>query len=189
MDPPLPAKLSTDPAGRELSPRSPENPGSDAPSADAADRMFHAALARLTGGISPAALWLAYTDWLIHLSAAPARRLEIAQAASQAAGRFAEAATRSIATPWASIKPPPQDQRFAGAGWELPPFNLMAQGFLLTEEWWRHATTGVRGVSHQDEAIVDFSMRQMARRLRAVEFCREQSRGDPQDPRRPAARI
>jgi polyhydroxyalkanoate synthase len=160
MDRPPPAKLPTDPSGREPVPLAADAPGTDTSGTDVADRMFHASLARLTGGISPAALWLAYTDWLIHLASAPARRLDIAQAAAQAAGRFAEAATQRIATPWASIKPQPQDRRFAGAGWELPPFNLMAQGFLLTEEWWHHATTGVRGVSQQDEAIVDFSMRQ-----------------------------
>ncbi|MBB5049607.1 polyhydroxyalkanoate synthase [Rhodopseudomonas rhenobacensis] len=125
-----------------------------------ADRLFHAALARLTGGISPAALRLAYIDWLLHLLSAPARRLDIAQAAMQAAGQFAVAAAELPKTPWASIKPPPGDRRFTGPGWELPPFNLMAQGFLLTEQWWQTATTGVRGVSHQNEAIVAFSMRQ-----------------------------
>ena len=36
-----------------------------------ADRAFHAALARLSGGISPIALLLAYTDWLSHLAASP----------------------------------------------------------------------------------------------------------------------
>ncbi len=33
-----------------------------------ADRALHAMLARLSGGISPAALLLAYTDWLSHLA-------------------------------------------------------------------------------------------------------------------------
>ncbi|HEY0327675.1 MAG TPA: alpha/beta fold hydrolase [Rhodopseudomonas sp.] len=125
-----------------------------------ADRLFHAALARLTGGISPAALRLAYTDWLVHLMSAPARRLDLAQAAMQAAAQFAAAAAQLPETPWSRIRPPPGDRRFVGPGWELLPFNLMAQGFLLTEQWWQGATTGVRGVSHQDEAIVAFSMRQ-----------------------------
>ena len=34
-----------------------------------ADRAFHAALARFSGGISPIALLLAYADWLAHLAA------------------------------------------------------------------------------------------------------------------------
>ena len=41
-------------------------------------------LARLTGGISPVALSLAYIDWASHLAAAPQRQMEIV------AGRLAE---------------------------------------------------------------------------------------------------
>ncbi|MGB7914533.1 MAG: poly-beta-hydroxybutyrate polymerase N-terminal domain-containing protein [Rhodomicrobium sp.] len=33
------------------------------------DKALHAAIGRVTGGISPAALSLAYTDWLQHLLA------------------------------------------------------------------------------------------------------------------------
>jgi polyhydroxyalkanoate synthase len=36
-----------------------------------ADRAFHAALARFSGGISPVALLLAYTDWLSHMAMSP----------------------------------------------------------------------------------------------------------------------
>ena len=63
--------------------------------------------------------------------------------------------------PWSLIKPQPQDRRFEKPEWKNPPFNLLAQAFLLTEQWWREATTGVRGVSPQNEAIVEFSVRQL----------------------------
>ena len=46
-----------------------------------ADRALHAMLARLTGGISPAALLLAYMDWLSHLASSPQRQIEISQEA------------------------------------------------------------------------------------------------------------
>ena len=59
------------------------------------------------------------------------------------------------------IKPQAQDRRFARPEWEHPPFNLMAQAFLLGQQWWHNATTGVRGVAKQNEAIVEFSVRQM----------------------------
>ena len=46
-----------------------------------ADRALHAMLARLSGGISPVALLLAYTDWLSHLASSPQRQIEISQEA------------------------------------------------------------------------------------------------------------
>jgi polyhydroxyalkanoate synthase len=86
-----------------------------------ADRSFHAALARFSGGISPVALLLAYTDWLSHLAASPQRQLEISQEAVRDANRLLEASQRSLATgqgPWSLIKPQAQDRRFARAEWE-----------------------------------------------------------------------
>ena len=129
-----------------------------------ADRALHAMLAHLSGGISPAALLLAYTDWLSHLAASPQRQIEIAQKALVDAKRFSEASRRFFSPgqgPWSLIKPQPQDKRFGRQEWEQPPFNLMAQAFLLGEQWWHNATTGVRGVAKQNEAIVEFSIRQM----------------------------
>lgn len=131
---------------------------------DRADRTLHAMLARLSGGISPTALVLAYTDWLSHLAASPQRRLDIAQEGLIDTKRFFEAAQRFFTPgqgPWSLIKPQPQDKRFGRPEWEQPPFNLMAQAFLLGEQWWHNATTGVRGVSKQNESIVEFSIRQM----------------------------
>ena len=54
--------------------------------------VFHAALARLSGGISPIALLLAYTDWLSHLEASPQRQLEISQEAVRDGKRVFETA-------------------------------------------------------------------------------------------------
>jgi polyhydroxyalkanoate synthase len=129
-----------------------------------ADRALHAMLARLSGGISPAALLLAYTDWLVHLAWSPQRQIEISQAALVDAGRFVEAAKNFFSPeqgPWSLIKPQPQDRRFDRPEWQQPPFNLMAQAFLLGQRWWHDATTGVRGVAKQNEAIVEFAVRQM----------------------------
>jgi polyhydroxyalkanoate synthase len=129
-----------------------------------ADRAFHAMLAHLSGGISPVALLLAYTDWLSHLASSPQRQIEISKNALVEAQRLAEAGQHAFTPgqePWSLIKPQPQDRRFAQPEWEAPPFNLMAQAFLVGEQWWHNATTGVRGVSRQNEAVVEFSVRQM----------------------------
>jgi polyhydroxyalkanoate synthase len=118
-------------------------------------------LARLTGGISPVALSLAYMDWASHLAAAPQRQMEIAREGMLSAARIFEAARHAPQQPWSLIKPQPQDRRFAAAEWQSPPFNLLAQAFLLREQWWHQATTGVRGVSPANEAVVEFSVRQV----------------------------
>jgi len=137
------------------------------------DHAFHAMLARLTGGISPVALSLAYIDWASHLAAAPQRRMEVVKDAVEGASHLAQAAFRAASPdqgPWSLITPKPQDRRFAAPEWEAQPFNLLAQAFLLGEQWWHNATTGVRGVAPQDEAIVEFSVRQVLDMLAPSNF-------------------
>jgi poly[(R)-3-hydroxyalkanoate] polymerase subunit PhaC len=137
------------------------------------DRAFHAMMARLTGGISPVALSLAYIDWASHLAAAPQRQTEIAQEAMRGVGRLFDAALHYASPgrkPWSLVKPQPQDRRFAGPEWENQPFNLLAQGFLLGEQWWHNATTGVRGVAPANEAVVEFSIRQVLDMLAPSNF-------------------
>ncbi len=130
-------------------------------------------IARMTGGISPVALSLAYLDWASHLVAAPQRRMEIGRDAVRDAGRLIQAATQ-LASPdhkaWSVIKPQAQDRRFARPEWDNSPFNLVAQAFLLGEQWWHKATTGVRGVSPANEAIVEFSVRQVLDMLAPSNF-------------------
>jgi polyhydroxyalkanoate synthase len=137
------------------------------------DRALHALAARLTGGISPVALSLAFIDWAAHLATAPQRRMEIAQEGMRDAAGFFETALHCFSPgqkPWSLIKPKPQDRRFAAPEWEIPPFNLLAQAFLLREQWWHDATTGVRGVAPANEAVVEFSVRQVLDMLAPSNF-------------------
>ncbi|OPY97943.1 poly-beta-hydroxybutyrate polymerase [Bradyrhizobium sacchari] len=135
------------------------------------DRAYHAMLARFTGGISPVALSLAWLDWGAHLAAAPQRQMEIFRNVLRDSGQLLEAAVHATSQkPWSVIEPQGRDRRFKDRQWETAPFNLLAQAFLLTERWWRDATTGVRGVSHANEAIVEFSMRQMLDMLSPSNF-------------------
>jgi polyhydroxyalkanoate synthase len=138
-----------------------------------ADRAVHAMLARLTGGVSPVALSLAYMDWASHLAAAPQRQMEMLQDALRGATQFFDAALQCFSPqykPWSLVKPKPQDRRFAAPEWERPPFNFLAQAFLLKEQWWHEVTTGVRGVAPRDEAIVEFSVRQVLDMLAPSNF-------------------
>ena len=130
--------------------------------ADSTDRAFHAGIARLTGGLSPAAVALAFADWQLHLFASPGKSATLAGEAIEHGKEFMDAMVPKHATfqPWSVIKPSAADRRFAGRDWELPPFNLLAQAFLLTEDWWHSNTVGVRGLAHSNAAIADFVTRQ-----------------------------
>ncbi len=132
--------------------------------ADIADRSLHAGVARITGGLSPAALAQAYLDWAIHLTFAPGKRMQLVDKAVRKAVRFGNYAYRCAMEgekPDCCIEPLPQDRRFAGEEWQKWPFNFMYQSFLLQQQWWHNATTGVRGVSKQHEHIVEFASRQI----------------------------
>ena len=56
--------------------------------AEITDRSLHAATARFTGGLSPAALAHAYLDWATHLAYAPGKRLQLGDKAIGKAIRF-----------------------------------------------------------------------------------------------------
>lgn len=125
-------------------------------SATELDGRLHAAEGRLSGGLSMAALGLAFLDWGVHLANAPFRRVALAKQAVNQLGQLAAAATGAPA-----IAPLPTDHRFRGPGWQQPPFNLMSQAFLLAEEWWAEAAAAAPGVDRANQRIVSFGVRQI----------------------------
>jgi polyhydroxyalkanoate synthase len=131
---------------------------------DVTDRSLHAALARFTLGLSPAAIAAAYLDWLVHLIAAPGKRLQLVDKMARKAMRFSAYAWQQALHPGKTppvIEPLPQDRRFAAEAWQQPPFNLLYQGFLLQQQWWHNATSDIRGVTQHHEDIVRFGIRQL----------------------------
>ena len=131
---------------------------------DIMDRSLHAAVARFTAGLSPAALTHAYLHWATHLADAPGKRLQLVDKAVRKIVRFSNYATRyaiSGGKTECCIEALPQDKRFAADEWQRWPYNFLYQGFLLQQQWWHNATTGVRGLSRQHENIVEFASRQM----------------------------
>ncbi len=132
--------------------------------ADIIDRSLHATIARFTLGLSPAALAKAYFDWATHLAVSPGKRLQLVDKAARKSVRFANYAFRSASqggTAPYCIEPLPQDRRFDSAEWQKPPYNFMAQAFLLQQQWWHNATTGIRGVTKHHETMVEFVSRQI----------------------------
>jgi polyhydroxyalkanoate synthase len=126
------------------------------------DRWTHAQFAHLTGGISLAALRMAFEDWLTHLSHNPAEQMELMQKSALALRRlsaYALQAGRPSCQP--CIEPMMQDRRFADPAWQTWPFNFISQAFLLNQQWWHDATTGVHGVSRHHQDVVGFTVRQL----------------------------
>ncbi len=130
--------------------------------ADTIDRSTHALTARFTAGLSPIALAKAYGDWAAHLAFLPGKQMRLAEKAAKKSLRFATYVARRALQPDTPpcIDPLPQDRRFDAEEWRKPPFDLYWQSFLLVQQWWHNATTGVRGVTRQDENIVAFATRQ-----------------------------
>ncbi|MGR8921137.1 MAG: PHA/PHB synthase family protein [Gammaproteobacteria bacterium] len=128
------------------------------------DRATRAALARTTLGLSPSALASAWTDWAVHLALSPGKRLQLLDKAWRKNLRLAQYASAWALAPGATapcIEPLPQDHRFRGEAWQQPPFNFVYQAFLLGQQWWFNATTGVSGVTRQHESAVTFGARQL----------------------------
>jgi polyhydroxyalkanoate synthase len=116
---------------------------------------------RVTHGISPAAVSAAMLDWWTHLVVSPAKQLALAESAVQKTLRWGSYLQQSAAGHCQPcIKPAPHDKRFTRPQWDQPPYDALSQGFLLWEQWWHDATTGVRGVAHHDEEVASFVMRQ-----------------------------
>jgi polyhydroxyalkanoate synthase len=132
--------------------------------AEEADRSLQVALAKVTGGISPAAVMLAFFDWYIHFIVHPAKQTELQTLIQNNLHHFINqyiGHLRGDSTGEYSLLPLPHDKRFTGPSWQKFPYSFYYESFLMMQNWWRVATTGVRGVSHHHEDVVDFCMRQI----------------------------
>ncbi len=92
-----------------------------------------------------------------------ASRSQLAEKALKKALRLATYASRRVIDRSGvepCIVPLPQDRRFAGEAWQNPPYDYVYQAFLLGQQWWHNAVTGVRGVTKRDEDMVAFATRQ-----------------------------
>ncbi|HET8746768.1 MAG TPA: alpha/beta fold hydrolase [Ramlibacter sp.] len=129
---------------------------------DPLDLPLKTALVRLNNGISPASVAMAHVDWLTHLSVLPSKQTALAASAWLKTAAWLNYVVRSSCQPDAPhcVEAPPDDKRFSHAEWQLPPFSTIAQAFLLTQQWWREASTGVRGVSRHHEEVAAFTVRQ-----------------------------
>lgn len=127
------------------------------------NRLAHYSLGRFTAGLSPAALMLAYGDWWSHLVTSPGKQAQLVYKAWHKANRFAAYLPRAVNSRHCSpcIEPLAYDKRFRDEPWHEWPFNVIHQSFLLTQQWWHNATTGIGGVNKHHENVVSFTTRQI----------------------------
>ena len=111
------------------------------------DRKVNATLAKLTGGVSPAGLAVAWTDWATHAALSPERQREIGLAAL--GGAVAKAVTDGEA-----------DKRFAHSLWSLPPYAAVKTGFLAAQSWWETALAPMSGFDTKHQQALNFYARQ-----------------------------
>jgi polyhydroxyalkanoate synthase len=129
----------------------------------AIDRMREALTGQLTGGLSPAAVALAFHDWGLHLASSPGKQMELGWKAARKVRRLATHLVASGLRPDEPpcIEPLPGDDRFAAEAWQAPPFRYTYQAFLLLQQWWHNVTREVPGVTPHHEDVVSFTVRQM----------------------------
>lgn len=123
------------------------------------DRLREASLAKVTFGISPESVLLAWIDWAVHLAGAPGKRLELLL-------QFIQTVTvhlgdvPKVDEPLKAPKSMGADPRFSKSGWQRVPYRQWAWMFLLGEEWWRNSTHEVPGIEPHHEEVVSFAIRQ-----------------------------
>ncbi|HUC60536.1 MAG TPA: alpha/beta fold hydrolase [Alphaproteobacteria bacterium] len=124
---------------------------------------MHATMARATRSVSPASLALAYFDWAFHLATSPGKQQALGEKALRKATRFGIHAARAAAEPATPpcVEPLAQDHRFRDPAWQTAPFRFFYQWFLLNQQWWHNATTGIDGVSRHHEQVASFAARQL----------------------------
>ncbi|WP_426175324.1 poly-beta-hydroxybutyrate polymerase N-terminal domain-containing protein [Massilia sp. TWR1-2-2] len=114
----------------------------DGPEPNLLDLQVQGSFAKMTGGVSPIALSLAFQDWFLHLAASPGKQIELMTGLIGPAGVAGDA-------------------RFADSGWNGWPFNALATSFASTEKFWQQATSGVRGVAPHHAQVVNFTASQV----------------------------
>lgn len=130
---------------------------------EALDRAERAALAHVTQGISPYALWSAYLDWATHYAMSPGTQLDVAERAAENAGKLwlYAAAKMSGQNP----DPPfPSNGRASfqeDPAWSAPPLDLIRQWYLGLGHLALLAAEAPRGMETIDQKRVSFMTRNL----------------------------
>lgn len=125
------------------------------------DNEVRAAIARVTRGMSPVELGLAYLDWLAHLSLSPGKLALLTQSLFR---KLAQLGLYNVKALFGRGTEPPatlSERRMQSEAWQRWPFNVFAQGHQLSRDWWAEATTGIDGLDEARGALVAFMAQQV----------------------------
>jgi polyhydroxyalkanoate synthase subunit PhaC len=101
------------------------------------DEAVQGAVAEITGGRSPVVAMEAWLDWASHLVMSPGKQIDLCLRAAAAGARLAT---------------PPADATTGLSGTWL--YDWLMQAHDASRDWWREATTGVRGMSERHEQVL-----------------------------------
>lgn len=144
-----------------------------APTAEAIDHAFRAAVGKLSGGLSTSAFATAWTDWATHLAASPARQAELA---GDAWKRMADTLTFAARAASGESLAPSEgagqeaDARFAPEAWSKYPFNVYARAFQNSAAWLQGLPKDVEGLRPYHGELVEFTVRQWLDALSPTNF-------------------
>lgn len=130
---------------------------------EALDSEVHATIAKATSGLAPSVLGEAWMDWAVHLAVSPGKQWQLADEAMRNLQALWAGAMHPLAiddTPDTEKSARP-DRRFAGAGWQKYPFNILAQAHQMNWAWWQQATRDVHGVDKSHEDLMAFVVGQI----------------------------
>ena len=136
----------------------PDNPNpTELQRLDLVNREFRAALAKLTGGLSPADYGAAWLDWWLHLTSSPGKQAELTQLAMSKVGDTLTYFTKAMAGN--PDEAPSSDRRFSDPAWQVFPFNVYARAFQNGAEFLRQAVSDVEGVAERSADLMGFVAR------------------------------
>ncbi|MFM2288243.1 MAG: hypothetical protein RL684_1386 [Pseudomonadota bacterium] len=121
-------------------------------------RGAQAQVAQLTGGLATDDYLRAWNDWAMALAAHPEQQQALARDAMERAAdlwRFALQAASGQPTPHEH-----GDKRFAGAGWDQYPFNVLARGYAHLEHYSEQMLASAEGLDPASAQRLGFLLRQ-----------------------------
>jgi polyhydroxyalkanoate synthase subunit PhaC len=128
------------------------------------DTLYQTAQARMTNGMSLAVLQEDLFSWRNHLLSSPGKLLKLA-CYPLVNGQKLFKNVIDEAGPGGG-----KDRRFSSDGWKQWPWRGYAEHFLMLEDWWREATSGISGLYEKVERAVAFQIRQILDALSPMNF-------------------